>query len=80
MLQANATTITETDPQKLKERLQEAQLELQEYKIKLEKALQVRHHHILFVFVICFASVQERHVANSSRLIILVFLLGKRGA
>lgn len=48
MLQANATTITETDPQKLKERLQEAQLELQEYKIKLEKALQVRHDHILF--------------------------------
>ena len=48
MLQANATTITETDPQKLKERLQEAQLELQDYKIKLEKALQVRHDHILF--------------------------------
>ena len=48
MLQANATTITETDPQKLKERLQEAQLELQEYKIKFEKALQVRHDHILF--------------------------------
>ena len=48
VLQANATTITETDPQKLKERLQEAQLELQEYKIKLEKALQVRHDHILF--------------------------------
>ena len=48
MLQANATTITETDPQKLKERLQEAQSELQEYKIKLEKALQVRHDHILF--------------------------------
>lgn len=40
--QVNATTITEADPQKLKERLQEAQLELQEYKIKLEKALQVR--------------------------------------
>lgn len=41
--QTNTTAITETDPQKLKERLQEAQLELQEYKIKLEKALQVRH-------------------------------------
>ena len=48
VLQANETTITETDPQKLKERLQEAQSELQEYKIKLEKALQVRHDHILF--------------------------------
>lgn len=42
MYQASAT-ITETDPQKLKERLQEAQLELQDYKVKLEKALQVRH-------------------------------------
>lgn len=37
--QANA--VTETDPQKMKERLQEALLELQEYKIKYEKALQV---------------------------------------
>lgn len=42
MYQAS-TAITETDPQKLKERLQEAQLELQDYKVKLEKALQVRH-------------------------------------
>lgn len=36
------TIITETDPQKLKERLQVAQLELQEYKVKLEKALQAK--------------------------------------
>ena len=40
--QTNSTAVTETDPQKLKERLQETLLELQEYKIKLEKALQVR--------------------------------------
>lgn len=37
-----ANAVTETDPQKMKERLQEVQLELQEYKIKYEKALQAK--------------------------------------
>lgn len=45
--QAN-TIIAETDPQKLKERLQVAQLEIQEYKVKLEKALQVGYSIELF--------------------------------
>ncbi|KAJ7379194.1 hypothetical protein OS493_017697 [Desmophyllum pertusum] len=36
------TATTETDPQKLKERLQETQLEVQDYKVKLEKALQAK--------------------------------------
>ncbi|XP_068711064.1 protein phosphatase 1 regulatory subunit 12A-like isoform X1 [Montipora foliosa] len=39
---SKANAIAETDPQKLKERLQETQLEVQEYKIKLEKALQAK--------------------------------------
>ena len=58
--QANA--VTETDQQKMKERLQEVQLELQEYKIKYEKALQVSalctgfvshvglYHHLIYFY------------------------------
>lgn len=38
---ANAVPeITETDPKKLKEKLQDVQVELQDYKVKFEKALQ----------------------------------------
>ena len=60
----------------MKERLQEAQLELQEYKVKLEKALQVRDLNRTY-YLQFFFFFKASELLGSYRQLVVIFVLGE---